>query len=390
MESSDGRGDYIVIIYIFTFSLSSLLLYIYDKYSAKKYAKWIAVAAILIPAILAGCRAETIGTDVRTYVIKYYEEARSASGFLEYWGDHITSLLSEPLYFLVTYIISLFFEDFHWAMFGYSIITISFMFLGMKRCKEIFDTPIYAGMMVYYLLLYNYSLNLVRQCIAISVVFYAVTFLFTKEYKKFCIICAIAVLFHTSAIVGFVFLPMYLILRQDKDIALFKQIMHGIIFLAGLAFILAFGSRIVLFLIDAGIIRSWYSQYLSGGKYATSSSVRISLMSMIPQLSYLVLLLLHYIFVKSKTQKEKLFFIMNAFMVFLTPYAYLIARFASRVGYYFLPVLAVSLVNLSLCYNKRSKIPLLCMIAAWVFIIWFRESVILGYNDTVPYQFFWN
>lgn len=378
-----------MVIYIFTFLLSTLLFYIYEKYSVKKYSKWIAILAILVPTILAGCRSEIIGTDVQTYVIRYFEEARSANGFLDYFGQHITSLLSEPLYYLFTYIIGIFFEDFHWALFGYSVITILFVFLGMKRCKEIFNTPIYAGMLIYYLMLYNYSLNIVRQCIAVSVAFFAVTFLFTKEYKKFCIICVVAALFHTSAIIAFAFLPMYIILRQDKDITLLKKIVQSVVFLVGLAVIVAFGSQIVQLLINAGIIRSWYSEYLSGGKYATSST-RISLLSMVPQLSYLILLLLHYLLIKSKTQKEKLFFIMNAFIVFLTPYSYLIARFASRLGYYFIPVMIVSLVNLSLCYKKNSKAPILFMIALWVFAIWYREIVVLGYNDTVPYQFFWN
>ena len=100
-----------MVIYIFTFLLSAILFRIYEKHSDKKYAKWIAMIAILIPAILAGCRAEVIGTDVRTYVIRYYEEARYSSSFIDYFGQHITSILSEPLYFLFTYIIAIFFSS---------------------------------------------------------------------------------------------------------------------------------------------------------------------------------------------------------------------------------------------------------------------------------------
>lgn len=379
-----------MVIYIFTFLLSAILFRIYEKHSDKKYAKWIAMIAILIPAILAGCRAEVIGTDVRTYVIRYYEEARYSSSFIDYFGQHITSILSEPLYFLFTYIIAIFFENYHWALLGYSIVTITFMFLGMRRCNKAFGTPIYAGMLIYYLMLYNYSLNLVRQCIAVSVVFYAVTFLFTKEYKKFGLVCLVAVLFHTSAIIAFAFLPMYIILRQDKHISLLKQTLQGVVFLLCLGIVIVFGSRMVQILINAGIIRSWYGEYLSGGKYATSSSTSISLTSMLPQLSYLILLSIHYAFVKSKTQKEKLFFFMNALIVFIVPYSYLIARFASRLGYYFIPVLDVSLVNLSLCYKKDSKTIILLLLSIFVFALWYREIVLLGYNDTIPYIFFWN
>lgn len=378
-----------MLIYIVAFTFSSSLLYCAEKIREKKIRILITIIAILIPTVLAGCRANTIGTDVETYAIPYFNQAKNSSSFLSFLNNNTTSLLSEPLYYFITFAIARIFYDYHWALFFYSLLTIGFIYLGLKRCNRIFKTPIWLGMLLYYLVLYNYTLNIIRQCIAVSIVFYGVTFLFEKQYKKYFLFMIIALGFHTSSIIAFAFLPMFLILNQGTEQKLKKQLIQGSIFLIVLVGIVLLGSNLVQFLVKMGIIRSWYMEYLSGGKFATNGNEMISLTSLLPQITYLVILIFHYKFTMERKQ-ESLFFLMNAVIVFLVPYTYLIAHFASRLGYYFMPVLIVSLANIPLCYSKKSRGIINVGLILFMFLIWYREIVLLGYNDTVPYIFFWN
>lgn len=376
-----------MLIYVFTFLFSAFLLYCSDYIENKYLKKCTICLALLVPALLAGVRSSSIGTDVETYAISYFNEAHASSSFAEFFTIHNSSLLSEPLYYLSTYALARVFDDYHWALFMYQLITVCFGYFGMKRCKKIFNTPIYLGMLIYYLMLYNYSLNIIRQCIAVSIVFYAITLLFEKKYKRYFVFTLIAIGFHTSAIIALVFLPMYLLLHQEEKITLRKQMTRGAIFLIILAIVISLGSTIIQQLVDMGILRAWYTEYLSTGKYATDVSY-ISIISFIPQLLYLIVLLLHYKITFVKGQ-ESMFFLMNAIVVLLMPFLYLVSRFSSRLGYYFWLPLTVSLVNVTLCYEKKSRLFVRILLLLFIGAIWYREIVVLGYNETVPYAFFW-
>lgn len=65
-------------------------------------------------------------------------------------------------------------------------------------------------MLLYYFSMYNVSLNIMRQTIAVSFVTLAVTYLFDKQYKPYFVLMVIAFAMHSSAILGFGIFPMYL------------------------------------------------------------------------------------------------------------------------------------------------------------------------------------
>ena len=55
-------------IYIVFFLISCFLIWLSEKSPSRNIGKFLAFIAILLPCILAGMRADTIGTDVRVYV----------------------------------------------------------------------------------------------------------------------------------------------------------------------------------------------------------------------------------------------------------------------------------------------------------------------------------
>lgn len=371
-------------IYLAAFSLSSMMFYLSSKSKRRFSSNFQAAVGILILAVLAGLRDASIGTDVNVYGRVFYQQAVSSSSFMSYFSSHVDSLLSEPGFHLLTYFLSRIFNDYHWGLFVYQLIPLIFIYLGMKKCGILFNTPIWLGMLLYDFMLYNNSLNIMRQCIAVGFVFYGSTFIFEKKYKIFLLFIALAVIFHTSGIVGIAILPMYMVLQQGKHISQKKQIQQGVIFVGLLFAILISGTQIVTLLVKLGVIREFYLQYLSGGMFS-GSTTGIPYVIVVGHLLYTAIM----IFYKKYTdlrKGESLFLIMASVIVAIASFAVGYVQYIDRLNFFFVPFQALGLSNVYNC--NRSKRTYVFLIVGLVFALWFYSIVLKGSGETVPYKFF--
>lgn len=371
-------------IYLVAFGFSTLMFYLSSKSKRKFGSTIFACFGILILAILAGLRSSSIGTDVNVYGRRFYEEAVISNSFTAYFSNHVNSLLSESGFYLLTYILSRFFHNYHWGLFVYQLIPLTLIYLGMKRCKKIFNTPIWLGMMLYDLMLYNTSLNIMRQCIAVGFVFYGTTFLFEKKYKLFLLFIVLAIMFHTSAIVCIAILPMYIILCQGKHVSQKKQISQCIIFIGLLIILLISGSQIVRYLVERGIIRAFYLQYLLGGMFSQSTT-GIPYVIVFGYLLYTFIM----IFYKKYTDRRKgesVFFIMSSIIVTIASFFVKYIQYIDRLNLYFIPLQALAISNIYNC-NKQKNIYVFIILGI-AFSLWFYSFVLKGSGETVPYEFF--
>lgn len=371
-------------IYLVAFGVSTMMFYLSSTSKRKKRRNFWAVMGILVLAILAGLRDASVGTDVNVYGRQLYMRALNSSGFISYYTSHATSLLSEPGYYLLTYCLSLFFKDYHWGLFVYQLLPLIFVYLGMKRCERLFNTPVWLGMLLYDLMLYNYSLNIIRQCIAVGVVFYGVTFLFEKRYKPYVFLVFLAMAFHTMGIIGFSILPMYLILQQGNSISERKQIEHGAIFIVLLFAILISGSQIVSFLVDQGLLREYYLQYLTGGMFS-GSKTGVPWKVVIGHIIYTLILVLYKQFTDNRGG-ESLFFIMSSTIVGIASFAVGYIQFIDRLNFFFVPLQIVGLANIYNC-NRPKKIYAF-LIVGFALVLWYYSIVMKGSGETIPYKFF--
>lgn len=174
-----------MIIYLVVFVLSAIF-FSYSEYCCRRREKIVCILiGIMLPAILAGCRGASIGTDVQVYGIWHYKTACVADHFMQYFSSVRNSLFSELLYHFLVYGLSRFFSNYHWGLFAYSLLTISFTYAGMNQYKKQMNTPLWLGMLLYYFAFYNTTLNAMRQSIAVSIVFFASAFLFEKDIQRF-------------------------------------------------------------------------------------------------------------------------------------------------------------------------------------------------------------
>ena len=195
-------------IYIAVFLVSCIFFWLSEKCKSGFSKNFFAVIAILVPCILAGMRADTIGTDVKVYVEPLYNAAKQSTSFFSYMNQRWFYIWRykyvydfEIGFILLVYLIEKIGGSIGLVLFFIHILVLSPIYLGLKRINKRY--PIWLGMLVFYMLFYNTSLNMMRQWIAMSILFYGLCYLLEHKKKKYFIVVIAACLFHTSALVGF-------------------------------------------------------------------------------------------------------------------------------------------------------------------------------------------
>ena len=157
----------------------------------KKTYLWLIVLAL---TFIAGCRAFTVGKDTESYIriFQYLENdmwdwAHGEIGFK--WFSRI---------FLEV------FNDYTFLLLFYAFVTNALIILRLWDFRRISSFP---WMIVcYYISFYFMTMNIMRHCFAIAIVFYATKYLERKKYLKFLFFIGIATLFHTSSLIGIGFI----------------------------------------------------------------------------------------------------------------------------------------------------------------------------------------
>lgn len=187
-------------IYIVTFAVTAIMLQIAASDNGIK-RKLAFLVALIIPVLLAAFRSYEVGIDTGVYAWPLIQIASnmSLSDFITY-----TSLDGIEIgYTFLTYICANYLGGLPVLLGIVQLVTIGCMFSRIWDFKN--QAPMYVMSLLYMFLLYNRSLNLIRQCMAMAIVFFATRYL-PNNKKRFIVLTLIATLFHNSAILGLVYL----------------------------------------------------------------------------------------------------------------------------------------------------------------------------------------
>lgn len=147
------------------------------------------VGAILI--FIMGFREISVGIDDYNY-LRGYTIANSMSFF-----DYYKYNMIEPGFYLIYRIVYAVFNDFQWVIIISSTITVTFFLKSITfNYRKI---SIFWSICIFGLLNYYYYFGIVRLGIAVSIVSYALRYLFLSK-KKFIVLVFIATTFHFSAL----------------------------------------------------------------------------------------------------------------------------------------------------------------------------------------------
>ena len=152
------------------------------------------VAIALSFAAIAGLRAPSVGMDTIAYT-KVFDQI---------FAGNIESAYGEKGFKYLVYLLSRISQNKNFIFFVFALTTNLLMLLRLWDFEE--TTAFQWVVFCYYITFFFFSLNGLRQALAISIIFYATKYL-KKGYFLFLLSIIVAMFFHKSAIIALAYLP---------------------------------------------------------------------------------------------------------------------------------------------------------------------------------------
>lgn len=189
-------------IYLACFAASGFFAYLAKRTQRRHWFILFSVISILIPVMLAGLRDFSIGIDVESYLHKDYywigaRDREPLDYFLFYANQNRRDVLFVTLLILLTRITS----DFRIFLFVSHAIIMTGIYIGAFRMRKQVD-PVMV-LLLFFLFFFNQSLNIIRQHMAMAVIFAAFKDVLDRKYLRYCIVVAIMAMVHSAAVLAF-------------------------------------------------------------------------------------------------------------------------------------------------------------------------------------------
>lgn len=373
--------------YVLSFLGSTLCVYSAEKINSKEVQRILLLLAILITSLLAAFRALSIGTDVLNYVQPMFINAQKANNFSEYLNSPILSDWSlvpvssfEYGYTIIVFICAKLFGNIFSLLFITQFVIIGCVLIGLWRQRK--ELLVSLGIFSYYFLFYNTSLNMVRQSIAMAILFMAFSYLRNRKIITYFILMIIATLFHRTAIIGIIIFLLYMsFYRNSRTVRLGNNLSLNtktikLIFIGIISFTIVFIPSIFQIVLKLlGI-----SQYAEG--YITNT-IHFSLNGSLVCLAIILIVILCW----DAVNNDKLKYLYMGLLIcdLATVQLTTASTYASRISLYFM-MFYVYIVPTFLCRitDRKRKLALVIYILL-LCLYWYYTIVYLKYNDTIPY-----
>ncbi len=182
-----------LLFYVTSFMAAAYLF----SYGVRRKSHFFTIFALLIPVVIGSFRYG-VGTDYFNYVQLYNNHAQlSFSEFITENG------FGEIVFFAIEKVAYILFDDPRFVFVSSIVLAITFFYLGLKSYKPRYPALVY---LLYLMIMFPITFNAVRQGIAISIVFFAMSYIIKKKPGQYAILILLAGLFHVSALL---LLPVY-------------------------------------------------------------------------------------------------------------------------------------------------------------------------------------
>lgn len=354
-----------LILYTIIFLLSISIGSIYQKKilkSSKVFSFSNRIAMILViffPVLIASIRYE-VGTDFFNYYF-YFFTIRNYSIFDILFNE------ADPLYGILNKFADLFFGDAWGIFFLSSFFTLFITLKALEHYRKVISISF--ALLIYYCLFYGLTLNIVRQMIAVAIVFYCYIYIIEKQPFKYIIGLLIASLFHISSLF---LLPLYFL--KNSTGFKYKQILFLMIILT---------SPIYVYLVTIFMLN------LEISKFATSYSFDFSTGGIGFLIWILPTLIPIFIFKKRALSIEPKYEPLFSIYLLQIPLSYLgyFSVHASRMAYYSSIVEVVLIPLIIRCLpNRSNKILVAVYFVFWYIFKFIFQFFINGGAEIFPYK----
>lgn len=377
-----------MIEYYICMVLTCFLVYV-DTYRRKEKTSigfwgWI---AILIPSLLAAFREIGVGSDTLGYGSEMFYAALRCSTLSNYFNSANPFVSgAEPGFRVLVYLVSRISSEIAVQFFVIEFIIVFFIYKALLNYRLKNNT--YIGMLLYFTLFLGFSLNLMRQSIAMAVIFWALKYLYEKKYLTFILIVCLMATMQLTALIALLFVPAYIVFAKN-DVKEFKNIITNtikryrqflvLILIAGLYMVLSNGDSIMEYVIQLGLKKSYEAQLLLKDTAGFNASSFILMMLLIAPFALKC---------KKLDKKDNLFMfifislIISAFLWQLS----MITQEMYRIALYFWVLIMVFVPKYLTSYRKNKYFVLgyYVVVSNFYFVYY---AVVIGANEIYPYAF---
>lgn len=170
-----------------------------------------AVVAIFIPCFFAAVRDSSIGFDISIYGDPAFETAlrtNKLSSFMRAFGT------LEPLYMGLTYLCAKLGNRYIYY-FLLQFLVIGPIWLALRRIEK--GKYVWIGIFLYLCWMYGFSLNIMRQSIAIAITLFAYKYIQERKPLKFFFVVLFAMGFHSTALMAYAVYIIHVLLVCDEN-----------------------------------------------------------------------------------------------------------------------------------------------------------------------------
>lgn len=362
-----------MLVYILCFIITIFLTYCAERcFRGKKKCLGIifSIFVILVPSTLAGLRDYSIGTDVKVYVIRTFNLAVNSSSLVDLLNQYNVDIG----YTVFNYIVSLFTENPQWILFMTQAVICSLVYILAYRERNNISMTMF--MMIYLLTMFNQSLNIARQSMAIAIIIFSYKYLKERKLVKFFVCTLLAACFHSTAILA---LPIYFINILINSRAKKR---YQILIIVLLVMVIAFFEDVLRFMVyDLHLLSERYLYYLS-----SSSDTQISIFQLVYRMFLVLIVVLN-----KKRMDEKTYNIMFTLLIinFFTYLLNSVTMYAGRISYYYGEIATlISISTISNNWKKKENKIFFNILMMIFFVTNFIILYVIGNSgETYPYKF---
>lgn len=381
--------------YIFAFGGTVLLALAQERFFLRKQrdSNILTFFIVMIPSLLSGLRY-LVGTDYWTYT-RWYNTYKNLT-----FPVYIERFNFEVGYYFICQIGRVF-DSVYLMFFIMALLTVNFVYEGLRYYRKNISLPL--AMMVYLFTFFPNAFNVVRQYLAVSIIFYAYQFVFEKNFKAYFGWGIVAMSFHLSAVIA---LPFYFVHQKYayltvklpsgisetvKKLSLPEKIKEKAVFpekiklnymKAFLYFFMAlffcFFSQIMTILTDIEFFAK-YTKYITGGTAGGNRELYLTALTLAGVLAFRREL--------KKLDQRNEFFISLLIVGFMLGFLGFIDADIKRISLYFDVVRVLLLGALVKVFpQKEWKTFLTSGVVIYSLFFFLLMFYVLGHSEIFPYQ----
>jgi len=367
-------------IYLAVFATSTFFAYYANNAKSKKMFLVFSFVSILLPVALAAARDYSVGTDTMNYYTmpRFWAGAIDAESLSDYLRYYKRLGYNEYLFAFFCGVVAKVFGNYNVFLFLAHAVIVGSVYIGAFRMKHHANPALM--LLVFYLMYFNASLNVMRQYMAMGVVFAALADLEQGKYVRYMIAVLVASLIHMTALLAFVPLLLFLVLFNEKLLRVTlvnrMKILCALVIVGALCFI-----PVAKFLIGAGVLPAKYGFYFQD-EISPMSKTRLAL-----RFLEVLMLCVCYRRLKEENQYLEFYYVNTAlFLSMLQISNYIV--YGQRIAAHFALGNVVSIAMIS-CSHKNKWIRRLLTVGtvALLAYYWYHTYVLGGANGTIPYVF---